>query len=518
MGNAIALQSGTGRLALQSGTGVILLQSDPGPGRPNVGRLTQFRSSLQITGRLYGSVAGRGGGGHTIVIDQANETDAAQALTRGKTKTPTPAVEAELAQALVARKTRTLGPGIETDLAPALGRHKRRTLGPVTETDQAPAVSSGKRRTLGPAIEADLAQSLTRAGGRVVPITPATETDAAQPITVNPYRRLLSQAMETDQAQALTARKTKALGHASETDTAQSLVRRKTRTLGHAVESDTARPLTAGKRKTLGVAVETETASALTPRKRRVTYQSGVTYGGLYTYQPLSAGGINRSISPAIETDVASPLRRDKLATLGPAGETDQAQAIVTPIRRLLNPAIEIEIVQGFGRAKRRTLSTAVETDQSGPISRLIQVELHPAFETSLALPVRRQSITCRVSIRYQSGATYGGLLTYQNRSRGSLTSLIGFVELDVFGTLSIEITHADPAGFVIGAITPLIELGARSPRSRPLATPTTFLATIDRSTTRSVLVELVHSGATNCVVQDIRLEWMQRSRRRPAA
>lgn len=90
-----------------------------------------------------------------------------------------------------------------------------------------------------------------------------SETDLAQPIAVNPKRRLVNQIAETDLAQPLTHRKLRALGQASEAELAQSISVKKTKVLGQSSEADLAQALTHRKTKLLGQALEDDRVFAV---------------------------------------------------------------------------------------------------------------------------------------------------------------------------------------------------------------------------------------------------------------
>ena len=78
------------------------------------------------------------------------------------------------------------------------------------------------------------------ATGTTVAVGQALETDLAQPVAVNPKRRLVGLTVEADVAQAVARAKVKAVGINAETDLAQPVARIKTRTVGQALETDLA--------------------------------------------------------------------------------------------------------------------------------------------------------------------------------------------------------------------------------------------------------------------------------------
>lgn len=156
------------------------------------------------------------------------------------------------------------------------------TLTPATETDAAQALSLQKFATVTPAVETDAAQALLF--GKNASVTPATETDGAQGLSF--YR-----------AATITP--------ATEVDGAQGLVFAKNATLTPAVETNGAQALGYFKFVTLVPATEVDAAQAL-----------GLTFATFYT------------LTPATETDTAVPLALVRNITLTPATEADEAQAL----------------------------------------------------------------------------------------------------------------------------------------------------------------------------------------------
>jgi hypothetical protein len=134
--------------------------------------------------------------------------------------------------------------------------------------------------------------------GQQIPITAATETDAAQ---------------------AFDADKQAALGVSSETDTAQALRFPK---LGVATETDTSVALDADKQLALGVSAETD-ASVAFDFDKLVSLLPG-----LETDSAIALTLAGFAIVPATETDSSQALDLDKLVSLSVASETDLAQVV----------------------------------------------------------------------------------------------------------------------------------------------------------------------------------------------
>lgn len=164
----------------------------------------------------------------------------------------------------------------------------------------------------------------------LVTLTAATETDAAQTLTVvKPIEVTLTPTAETDAAVALAAVKPVTVTPATETDAAQALV----------VTQDGSIPVT------LTPVTETDAAQTLVVVKT-----------------------ILKTLTPAVETDAAQTVAAAKSLAVTAAGETDAAQALAP--------------------AKAPALAAAAETDSAQPLSALkpILVTLTPATETDTAV------------------------------------------------------------------------------------------------------------------------------------
>ena len=160
---------------------------------------------------------------------------------------------------------------------------------------------------LAQATETDQAFSISPPGAINVPLNQASETDTAQPITVDPQHRLVSPASETDSAQPITALQSKivAVGQATEADTAQPVTLETRRLVGQATETDIAQPFTVLKTRSIGQATETDTAQPI--------------------IQPV---GQVIPVGQAIETDTAQPITWEVRRLVGLASETDFALPI----------------------------------------------------------------------------------------------------------------------------------------------------------------------------------------------
>lgn len=184
-------------------------------------------------------------GAQTIDVNQATETDTAQAIAK--------------------RKIKGIGQSTETDTAQAIAKVKRKAIGQSVETGSAQAITSRKIKAIGQAIETDTAQAITPEGDQVIAVGQAVESDTLQVIAPRKIRAI-AQAVEADLAQAFTSLKRKAIGQAVEANTAFAITVKKAVTVATAIETDTAQAIAwAPKYRLIGQAVETDTALTITP-------------------------------------------------------------------------------------------------------------------------------------------------------------------------------------------------------------------------------------------------------------
>jgi hypothetical protein len=120
------------------------------------------------------------------------------------------------------------------------------TVNQAVETDTAQAIAGAKLVPVEQAAETDSAQAITaNAGSQVVTLGQASETDTAQSVTpFVPGLVQVGQASETDSAGSVTPGVGIAVGQAAETDTAFAIGHIKIVQLGQASETDTARRIT----------------------------------------------------------------------------------------------------------------------------------------------------------------------------------------------------------------------------------------------------------------------------------
>lgn len=300
----------------------------------------------------------------------------------------------------------------ETDTANALTRVKSKALGQNTETDTAQALTKLKQKAIGQTAETELAQAIQEVKSDV--LGQPSETDLAQPITWNPKKRILGQPSETDSAQAVTWNpKKRIIGQATETETAQPITRLATPRRILITWAEITLP-EASDTTELSQAVETELAQAVTAKKTKTlgtAYEQGALYPGAPVYPggpyfPLGDSGAmpinatrsfaigqaqetdtaqaiaeSESIGQPVETDTAQPITRKKSVTLGQATETDTAQALAGGgnLRRILVTWAEISLPQG---APVTTLGQAEETEQALPIT-VVQAGAAPEIAAS---------------------------------------------------------------------------------------------------------------------------------------
>lgn len=108
-----------------------------------------------------------------------------------------------------------------------------------------------------------------QAGGEIVEaVEQVVETDTAQAVTAR-KRKTLTQPADADTALSLAARKARTVGQASEADGSMAVSSRKARAVGMASEADSARSLTIGRRFAVAIAAETDTAGSVSGVKRK---------------------------------------------------------------------------------------------------------------------------------------------------------------------------------------------------------------------------------------------------------
>lgn len=177
------------------------------------------------------------------------------------------------------------------------------------------------------------------ASTQTVNVTNASETNAAQSITVIPGARTISVAntTETNAAQAITSRGsyTFAFNPALETDTAQAITVVSARTLAvsAAAETDSAQAITAivSGATSVGNASETDTAQTITPVPGAVTVAVGAATESDVAQAITALSGLTISLGAATEVGTVgaiTPVPGGVLVTLNSADEQEEAQII----------------------------------------------------------------------------------------------------------------------------------------------------------------------------------------------
>jgi hypothetical protein len=273
-------------------------------------------------------------GGTTLVAGVAAEADTAQPVGRSKTKSLGVAAEADTANVVARVKTVAVGTAVETQSAQAI-------TGGVAVVSAPKRVAVVSRSRRGGGAVATLGVTVGRAGV-LPPVAAGVETDTAQPVT---------------------ARKTKAVGVAAEADTAITLGRSKVKALGIAVETDAAQPVGRSKTKSLGVAAEADTANVVGRSKAR-------------------------TVGVAAETDAAQSIGRAKAKSLGVVGETDTAQPVTARKTKAVGVAAEADTANVVGRSKARTVGVAAGTDAAITLGGLKTLAIGAATDAETALTV----------------------------------------------------------------------------------------------------------------------------------
>jgi hypothetical protein len=201
-------------------------------GHPGLGFTDPFRSNF-----FEDWTDNASGGGQSIDVNLASETDTAFAIGKIKYKALGLTSETSSAFSIGVRKSRALGLTTETDSAFAAAHSKQKALGLAAETDSALPFTAGQYIALGLVSETDSAFSFTPRKAKGLGLV--TETDSALAMTWR-KAKAIGLAATTDTALALRAVRSYAVGLVSETSSAFSFIWRKAKALGLALESDIA--------------------------------------------------------------------------------------------------------------------------------------------------------------------------------------------------------------------------------------------------------------------------------------
>lgn len=254
-------------------------------------------------------------------------------------------------------------------------------VGQVTETDTAQAITTRKSRAVAQATETDVAQSVS--AQRRYAVVQVSETDLAQVVT---YRKqqAVGQVTELDIAQAITKAKRLAVGQVSETDAAQTITYRKQQTVGQITETDLAQAITKVKRVAISQVVEIELAQAITPAKRIAVNQ--ITETDL-------AQGISvikrKAIGQVTETDTSQSITSAKRYTIGQVQETDLAQTVTEQesgqIVVEVEQVFEVDLAQSLTPIKRKQITQVLETDSAQVVQPVKRKQVTQVEEVNVA-------------------------------------------------------------------------------------------------------------------------------------
>lgn len=216
----------------------------------------------------------------------------------------------------------TVNQASETDSAQALSSQKAKDLGQPSETDAAQALSSLKVSALTQPSETDLAQPITVIQDTMIAVGQVSETDLAQPVAA-PLISLVGQAAETDLAQALTSAKAKEIAQVVEAIEAAGIPALKTKEIGQVAETDLSQSVTVDAGQTtvaVGQVSETDAAQTL---------------GGTLK---------EKEVGQASETDTPQTISASRVYDLGQVSEIDSAQVIDIATARLVRQVTETDV------------------------------------------------------------------------------------------------------------------------------------------------------------------------------
>ena len=242
---------------------------------------------------------------------------------------------------------------------PSAGTGGAVSVGAASETDAAQALAKRKTKALTNAIETGVAQAISRIKRAAVSV--ATEANAGQPIGSLKYLAV-GHSLDVSAAQAVGKSKTKAVSVSTETNSAQSLGKSKVVDVAHTTEVDSAQAIT-----------------RLLPGEQRV------------------------SVFAATETNSAQSLVKSKVVDVAHTTEVDSAQAITrfTPGVQRINVLAASESCSAYSvsSVKKKLVSAATETSAAGSIGRIktktvdLALEINAAHAISWSPKIRRVGV-----------------------------------------------------------------------------------------------------------------------------
>jgi len=268
----------------------------------------------------------------------------------------------------------------ETDTAQAVSRIKNKAVGQNTETDLSQAIAKIKQLVTGQNLETDLAQSITRQ--KVYAIAQIAETDLAQTITVGSGETVIpvAQVSETDSTFSVTVRKIVSVTQVTETDTPQLILSIKIVALGQVTESELAQAISRTKIYPVLQTVESDLVQALSPVKYvPVTQVSSAEIAqAIAAIKQVEVGQVS-------ETDSAQGISKTKIAVLAQTTESNLAQPITSSGAILIQQVEETDLAQSLFPFKRVAVAQTIETDTSQTIAIIKRLTIGQVFETDQA-------------------------------------------------------------------------------------------------------------------------------------
>lgn len=217
-------------------------------------------------------------------------------------------------------------------------------------------------------------------------IAQVSETDAAQSIAAR-QSRAIGQVAELNAAQALASPQAKALGQVAELDSAQAIASAQARAVAQIVETDAAQAVTLGASgSALGQVVENDAAQGLASPQRKAVAQIAETDAA----QGLAATQ-TRAIGQAAELDAATALTQRQARQIGQAQEIDAATSVTGSGALQLDQQQGFETAQPLAVAQRMAIGLVLETDGTQALGASTGLAISQAVETDAAQAVQNR-------------------------------------------------------------------------------------------------------------------------------
>lgn len=297
-----------------------------------------------------------------------------------------------------------------------------------TETDTAQAVSPRRSYAVGQASSAESAQLVSPAKRRAVGQASASNT--AQAVSA---RRLhaTGQTSETDVAQAIAARKVRAAAQATEADASQAVSGRKSKAIAQANETEAAQSATPRRLEHIGQPVETSSSQPFGVARSRAVGQAAES-GSAQAVTPRRL----RAVDQAGESDIAQPVGVRKSLALGRAGEIDAATSCQIRKARSIGQAAEAAAAQPLGARKLLAVAQTQESDTALVVSTAgtLRVDLGQSQESDASRPFARLK---RLTLgQAQEGAAAQGLRSLKRLATAQAP------ETDAGGVITPALSH----------------------------------------------------------------------------